>query len=111
MRPPQPANRQEVRPRTKQKGEPWGSPSVFFRLKAEPYLIAALLLATAAHLFGDDADLLDAGALGGVDHGNDFAVAKLAIAGDEHRLFLARLEDVAEARLEILERHRLVTDR
>src|SRR4029450_5535249 len=64
----------------------------------------------AAHLFGDDADLLDARALGRVDHRDDVAVAELAVTGDEHRLFLAGFEDVAEPRLEILHGHRLVVD-
>jgi hypothetical protein len=51
----------------------------------------------SAHALGDDADLLDAGALGGVDDLDDFAVPQRGRAVDEHRLLLARLEDLAEA--------------
>ena len=60
-------------------------------------LVAAGAAAAGAHALGDDADLLDTGALGGVDDGDDVAIAQRGIADDEHRLFLARLEDVTQA--------------
>src|SRR5438067_8542942 len=63
-----------------------------------------------AHAFGDDADLLDAGALGGVDHVDDVAVAQRAGRDDEHRLVLALVEDVAQPRLELGQRHVLLVD-
>ena len=68
-------------------------------------IVAAVVLGAvaSAHAFGDDADLLDPRALGGVDDVDDLAVAKRRVADDEHRLFLARLEDVAETSLEIRE--------
>src|SRR5690348_2465162 len=54
------------------------------------------------HTFGDDAHLLDPGALGGVDDEHDVTVAERAGAGDEHRLLLAVLEDRPQLRFEIL---------
>ncbi|MCL6498623.1 MAG: glycosyltransferase, partial [Firmicutes bacterium] len=63
------------------------------------------------HALGDDADLLDAGALGRIDDGDDLAVAQRAGADDEHRLLLALLEDVAQPRLELGHRHVLLVDR
>ena len=59
--------------------------------------------AALPHAFGDDADLLDAGALGRVDDGDDFAVPKRTGRRDEHRLVLALLEDVPQPRLELAE--------
>ena len=81
-----------------------------------PYLSALRLVALlgargAAHAFGDDADFLDTGAFGGVDHVNDFAVAQRARAHDEHRLVLALLEDAAQAIFEFGERDVVVVDR
>src|SRR5688572_11222333 len=66
---------------------------------------------SAAHALGDDADLLDAGALGCVDDLDDVAVAQVARAHDEHRLVLAFLEDRAETLLEFLDGDVLVVDR
>ena len=74
---------------------------LLFALSAKSVLVARLHAGGSAHAFGDDADLLDAGALGRVDDRDDFAVAQRAGSGDEHRLFLALLEDAAEPRLEV----------
>ena len=46
-----------------------------------------------AHALGDDAYLLNTGALGRVDDLDDFAIAQGSRAHDEHRLLLALLED------------------
>src|SRR5437762_746554 len=62
------------------------------------------------HAFGDDPDLLHAGALGGIDHVDDVAVAQRAVAVDEHRLVLAVLEDGAQPLFEFRERDVLVID-
>src|ERR1044071_7193919 len=64
----------------------------------------------AAHALGDDADLFDARALGGVDDHHDVAVAQVAGAGDEHRLVLAFLEDRPQTAFELPPRHRLLVD-
>src|SRR5688572_14597843 len=58
----------------------------------------------ATHAFGDDADLLDARALGGVDHFDDVAIAEAAVGGDEQRLVLALLVNRAQAFFEFADR-------
>jgi hypothetical protein len=50
-----------------------------------------------AHALGDDADLLHAGALGCVDHGDDLAVPQRPGAHDEHRL-VARSSKIVRSR-------------
>src|SRR5581483_5604208 len=62
------------------------------------------------HAFGDDADLLDAGALGGVDDIDDVLVAQRAVSDDEHRLVLALIEDVPQTRLELRRGDVLIVD-
>src|SRR5262245_61575464 len=74
-------------------------------------LVRDIRSACAAHAFGDDADLLDARALRGVDDLDDLAVPQRAGADDEHRLVLGLVQDVPQARLELLVRHVLVVDR
>ena len=64
-----------------------------------------------SHALGDDADLLDAGAFGGVDDLDDVAVAQVGRAVDEHRLVLALLEDRPETLLELADGDVLLVDR
>src|SRR5205807_4803097 len=62
------------------------------------------------HPFGDDADLLDPGALGGVDDVDDVFVAQRPGAGDEHRLVFALLVDVAKPLFQLRDRDVLLVD-
>src|SRR4029079_18914916 len=86
----------------------------FLRILRRPsypwFSVPALTRRLVAHAHRDDADLLDAGPLGGIDDRHDVAVAQRRVADDEHRLSLARFEDVAQARLELVERDGLVVD-
>src|SRR5262245_31347334 len=64
------------------------SAAPFLRSLRDPTVLAALDTGGfVAHAHRHDADLLDAGALGGVDHLDDLAVAQRRVADDEHRLF------------------------
>src|SRR5688572_11094846 len=60
------------------------------------------------HTFSDNPNLLDAGALGRVNHRHDFAVPQRPRGRDEHRLLLALLEDVAEAGFQLGHADRLL---
>src|SRR5215203_5738906 len=79
-----------------------------------PRLVAwgsgAAALRFLAHAFGDDADLVDARALGRVDDFHDLAIAQRRRAGDEHCLVLALFEDGPQPLLEIRQRHVLLVD-
>src|SRR5207253_5947245 len=69
---------------------------------------AAAAVGLAPHALGDDADLLNTGAASRVDDADDVTVAERRVADDEHRLFLARLEDVPQPALELLDWHDLL---
>src|SRR5439155_11746495 len=88
--------------------------TVDYRLRTPDYRLISAPWRRAGglpHPFGHDADLLDSGALGRVDDLDDLLVAQRARRGDEHRFVLALLVDVAQAVLELLDRHVLLVDR
>src|SRR6266404_6971487 len=67
------------RSRHEKKGDPERVALHEFQILNSKFLIASRRRPSGlAHAFGDDADLLDAGALGGVDHVDDVAVAQRA---------------------------------
>ena len=68
------------------------------------------LTARATHAFGHDADFLDTGALGQIDHLDDFTVAQRGGAHDEHRLLLALLEDASQLLAELTKGNVLIVD-
>src|SRR5437660_12159541 len=82
-----------------------------YRLSTSDYrLIRACRAGRLPHPFGDDADLLDAGAFGSIDDVDDVLVAQRPRTGDEHRLVFALLVDVAKALFQLLNRDILLVD-
>src|SRR5712692_7589656 len=73
--------------------------------------LVGLAAAGLPHPFGDDADLFDAGALGGIDDVDDLSVAERPRAPDEHGLVLALLVNAPESLLELRKCHVLVVNR
>src|SRR5712692_2579931 len=67
-------------------------------------------LAALPHPLGDDADAVDAGAPGGVDHAHNGPVRQRCCTGDEHRLVGAGGVDRSQAAFELLERDVLMVD-
>src|SRR2546430_3586692 len=110
-----PRLRLPIRPRTDKKA----APAERLPPRTVPDACVGLLAAARGRLAGgllphperDDADLVDADAFRGVDDVHDLAVPHGGIADDEHRFLFPRLEDVAQAVLQLGHRDRLMVDR
>src|ERR1700752_3390372 len=83
----------------------------YFSIQHSAFRIPACPLLPSQDAWRDDADAGDTGTVRGIDHFDDLAVAQASVAANPQRAIAARGKNIAQARLDGREFHRLRVDR